>query len=332
MAAVQQPPQPAHVLTSFTLSRPAPKQRTNYGSYVDTSIVSWLRPTPRDTPLSEMQRRYAQDGYVWIKNVIPRDDVYDFRQTYFTHLAATGLLKQGTSPRDGIFNPALDPHKHQGLGATPEKSAESLLDAVHADDKYHEFLAHPALRAMVRGLTGWEKEVMMNRGLVRHNVPGSKCPSGIHYDQLFLRAGDPVFVSAWVPIGDCAADGGGLMYLEDSCPLGQSVEANFHDKQQKEDMPREERISAFNRHMGELGHLSHDAEQWAKEEGQGKRWLVADYEAGDVVFHSPWMIHSSSRNEDGGGRIRLATDLRFYEEGARVDERWTKHFFHGDGL
>lgn len=84
--------------------------------------------------------------------------------------------------------------------------------------------------------------------------------------------------------------------------------------------------------MGEPGHLSHDAEQWAKEEGQGKRWLVADYEAGGVVFHSPWMIHSSSRNEDGKGRIQLATDLRFYEEGARVDERWTRHFFHGDRL
>lgn len=61
----------------------------------------------------------------------------------------------------------------------------------------------------------------MKRGLIRHDVPGSKCPIGIHYDQLFLRAGDLVFVTAWVSMVDCAADGGGLMYLEGSKALGQ---------------------------------------------------------------------------------------------------------------
>lgn len=150
--------------------------------------------------------------------------------------------------------------------------------------------------------------------------------------QLFLKAGDPVFVTAWIPIGDCAANGGGLMYLEDSCKLGETIEKRFEVQQDKENMPREERISAFNHHMGELGHLSHNAETWAKEDGLGKRWLVADFEAGDVVFHSPWMIHASSQNNDKLGRIRLSSDLRFYEEGAKIDERWTRPFYNGDGL
>ena len=57
--------------------------------------------------------------------------------------------------------------------------------------------------------------------------------------------------------------------------------------------------------------------------GKGKlRWLVGNYEAGDVVFHNPWMIHAATKNEDEYGRIRLASDLRFYEEGAAIDERW----------
>jgi phytanoyl-CoA hydroxylase len=320
MAAIQHAPQPA------------PKQRTNYGSFIDTAIVSWLQPSPRNTPLSEMKRRYHEDGYIWIKNVLPPSDVYDFRQTYFTYIEPTGLLKEGTSPRDGIFNPALDPSKHQGIGATPEQSAEGVLNAIHSDDKYHAFLKHLDLRAMVRELTGWEKEVILNRALIRHNVPGSKCPSGIHYDQLFLRAGDPAFVTAWVPIGDCAADGGGLMCLENSCQLGKELENNYLSRQEREDMPKEDRVSAYNRYMSEDGHLSHNVEQWAKEEGLGLQWLVADYEAGDVVFHSPWMIHCSSRNEDTQGRIRLATDLRFYEKGVRVDERWSRSFFCRDGL
>ena len=330
-------PQPAHTLSSSyspstEQNRPPPLQRTNYGSHIDTDMVDWLIPTSKDTPLSEIRARYARDGYVWVKNVISREDVFDMRERYFQTISPTGILKPGSSPRDGIFDSSLDPSAHQGIGAAPQQSSQKTLDEIHASPEYHNFLAHPSLREWVRRLTGWEKEVVLKRGLIRHNVPGSKCPSGIHYDQLFLRAGDPVFVTAWVPIGDCAADGGGLMYLEDSCELGEKIEERFEAEQDKDNMSREERISAYNYHMGELGHLSHNAETWAKEDGLGKRWLVADYEAGDVVFHSPWMIHSSSRNTDGLGRIRLASDLRFYEEGAKLDERWMKPFNHEDGL
>ena len=330
MTEIHSPPQPAHTL-AFP-PEPIPLQRTNYGSHIDPDTVGWLTPTTKDTPNEEIRHRYLRDGYVWMKDVIPKDDVLDMREHYFRSIAGLGLLSPYSSFREGIFNPAIDPLKSQGLGAVPEKETEHLFNPIHAAQEYHAFLAHPDLREWVRKLTGWEREVILKRGLIRHNVPGSRCPSGIHYDQLFLRGGDPVFTSAWIPLGDVAANGGGLMYLEDSCELGVEIENRFRERQDREDMPLEQRVSAFNRHMGELGHLSHDAEAWARGDGKGKRWLVANYEAGDVVFHSPWMIHASSRNEDAEGRIRLSSDVRFYEEGARVDARWTRNWFAGDGI
>lgn len=36
----------------------------------------------------------------------------------------------------------------------------------------------------------------------------------VHYDQIFLRYGDPTSVTAWVPMGDIKLNGGGLIYLE----------------------------------------------------------------------------------------------------------------------
>ena len=332
MAEVLSLPQPVHNLTVDNVQEPPPLQRTNIGSHIDPQTVGWLQPTSKDTPISEIRARYERDGYVWIKHVIPRLAVFDMREQYFSAISPTGILDPSTAPRDGIFDSNLDPKAYQGLGATPETSAHQVLDEIHAAKEYHDFLAHPDLREWVRRLTGWEREIILKRGLIRHNVPGSHAPSGIHYDQLFLRAGDPVFVTAWVPIGDCPANGGGLMYLEESCTLGQQIEKQFEERQSKENMPQEERINAFNRHMGELGHLSHNAEAWSKEDGLGKRWLVANYEAGDVVFHSPWMIHCSSQNDDKKGRIRLSSDLRFYEHGARLDERWTRPWFHNDGI
>lgn len=176
----------------------------------------------------------------------------------------------------------------------------------------------------------WSKEVMLDRAMLRHNCPGS-LSTGIHYDKYFLRGGEAEFLTAWVPIGDCAATGGGLMYLENSNVLGAEIEAEF--ERNAKTLSAEERMDAFNKHMNKDGFLSHDAEEFGRMKAGGKlRWLVGDYEAGDVVFHKPYMIHAATKNEDELGRIRLSSDLRFYEEGAALDQRWMKVWRHDDGL
>ena len=126
--------------------------------------------------------------------------------------------------------------------------------------------------------------------------------------------------------------------------LGREIEAEFTER--AKDFTEAERINAFNAHMERTGSIAHDAEQFAhdmegrcttkngqKGEGRRPRWLVADYEAGDVVFHDPYMIHGAVKNEDEKGRIRLSCDLRFYEKGAAADERWMNvHWTPNDGL
>ncbi|KAL8711861.1 MAG: hypothetical protein Q9220_003805 [cf. Caloplaca sp. 1 TL-2023] len=289
-----------------------------------------MRPTPKDTPLEEIRSRFMQDGYVWIKNVIPREDVYDMREHYFSQFSHTDMLQPATSPRDGIFNSSSDPTAHQGIGSLVQDSVNAILNGIHADPVYRTFLAHPSLRAFIRHFTGWEQELIVDRAMLRHNCPGSQS-TGIHYDQYFLRDGEDEFLTAWVPIGDCAPAGGGLMYLENSTSLGQGLEEDFLKR--AEHLPKRERIDAFNQFMAKDGFMSHDAVEFREnhKEKVGK-WLVGDYEAGDVVFHNPWMVHAATKNEDDLRRIRLASDLRFYEEGAKLDRRWMKIWTHDDGL
>lgn len=322
-----------------------PSLRSSQGNYVDST--GWMRSVATDTPLEEMRAAYEHNGYLWVKNLIPREDVLDMREkcvqiqvhissnidllsSYFTQLSSTGILLASTSPRDGIFDPFNDPLAHQGLGGTPEQQSLELLDVAHASATYRKFLTHPALHVFVKDFMGWEKEVLVNRALLRHNCPGS-LSTGVHYDKYFLRGGEAEFLTAWVPIGDCPATGGGLMYLEGSSQLGEELEAEF--TRRAETLSAEERIDAFNQHMMSDGFLSHDAEEFGRVRAGGKsRWLVGDYEAGDVVFHNPYMIHAATKNEDELGRIRLASDLRFYEEGAALDQRWMNVWRHDDGL
>ncbi|OCK80634.1 hypothetical protein K432DRAFT_297285 [Lepidopterella palustris CBS 459.81] len=325
----QSAPLPAHEI--YIEPKQLPKLRSNYGSYVDSNTVGWMLPTPADTPIKEIRKRFENDGFVWMKGVIPRGDVLDMREHYFTHMSETGILKPDTSPRDGIFNPENDPIAHSGVGGTdlPEdkKKVEKLTSA-HTTPIYLAFLQHPQLRCFIREFMGWKKDVMVQRTMLRHNVPHG-LSTGIHYDRIFLRAGEAEFLTAWVPIGDCSATGGGLMYLENSTSLGKRMEAEFAAAAA---MTPAERINGFNRNMARDGQLSHNADEMGRTVGAGKRWLAGDFEAGDVVFHNPYLIHGACKNEDEQGRIRLSTDLRFYEEGAALDERWMKFWTPDDGL
>ena len=205
-----------------------------------------------------------------------------------------------------------------------------MTDA-HTRPAYMAFLEHTDLRSFIRELMGWDKEVLLRRTMLRHNIPGG-LSTAVHYDKLFLRDGDAYFLTAWVPIGDISVTGGGLMYLSDSARLGRDIEEDFTRRAAV--LTREERISAFNVNMEKYGQLSQNASEFHQEhQNSGDRhWLITDYEAGDVVFHDPYTIHTSSFNEDPQNKIRLSTDLRFYEEGTELDKRWMKFWTPGDGL
>ncbi len=126
------------------------------------------------------------------------------------------------------------------------------------------------------------------------------------------------------------------MYMEDSTDIGKAMEADFMKR--AEHFTPEERISGFNHNMARDGQLSHNAVEldadinmrYGSTGGTKRRWLAGNYEAGDVVFHNPYMIHGAVKNEDALGRIRLGTDLRLYEEGGAIDERWMQDVWRPD--
>jgi len=60
--------------------------------------------------------------------------------------------------------------------------------------------------------------------------------------------------------------------------------------------------------------------------------LIADYEAGDMVIHSPYIIHASTVNTDAQRRMRLSTDVRYQLMREKIDQRWAHDYYVGDRL
>ena len=259
--------------------------------------VGRLRPSYPDEPLEELRERYNKDGYLFLKGVIPREDVLKAREAYFSLLAPSGVLAPGTAAVDGIFDASKDKLDYPGIGAGSTDGngrprgglfVDLALQA-HTEPWYKdEFCGNAALNAFVAKFSGWGRDTLaLRRTLLRNNTPGNKA-IGVHYDQIFLRHGDDTSLTAWVPVGDVPLDGGGLIYLEDGASLGREIEKGFFDRAAETGLSEEDAKNAFNRNMMDGGLLADGPKEFG--ETHGRRWLVTDYEAGDLVLHTPYTV------------------------------------------
>ncbi|MFO7168510.1 MAG: phytanoyl-CoA dioxygenase family protein [Chloroflexota bacterium] len=276
-----------------------------------------LTPSDPARPLAELREQYEAQGYLWLKGVLDRAEVLEFRRRYFAAFADTGLLAPGSDPVEGIYS---------GGGEDHRAVHKVLMEAVRWA-AYEAFCLTPAIwRFYERLFDG--APYLHKRKLIRHTRPGDPSCTGAHYDLTYLRGGTDRICTSWIPIGDIPVHMGGLVYLEGSDAWGRRSEAAY--REQARDLPPEERISAYNKYMSATGWLTKDLPSLA--DRLDTRWLIADYEAGDMVVHSPYMIHAATVNTDAEGRMRLSTDIRYQRVRDEIDARWNNHWSLDDML
>ncbi|TPM28830.1 phytanoyl-CoA dioxygenase family protein [Mesorhizobium sp. B2-3-4] len=279
--------------------------------------LGYLSPTDASVGVEAIRRLFATQGYVWLKGLLPRGEVIDFRGWVLSHLAESGLLKPGTDPSLGIASE----------GVIDRRLAERRLMSVVRSTGYEGFCAQPRLSRLMDAFVGG-LSYLHKRKIMRFTLPGTATVTPAHYDLVYLRGGTSRVVTAWIPIGDASIDMGGLLYLEGSHAIGTAMEAQF--AKENSALDPQERISAYNRNMSEGGWVSKDLPEMA--ERFDTRWLMADFEAGDIVLHSPYMIHASTTNQSRERLIRLSTDIRYQNVDDEIDARWGNHWSLDDML
>ncbi|KAK6956052.1 hypothetical protein Daesc_001322 [Daldinia eschscholtzii] len=263
--------------------------------------VGSLRPSSPHEPLDDLRQRYEHDGYLFLKGLLPREDVLKAREAYFTFLSPSGVLAPGTLPVEGIFDKEKDKLDFPGMwfctgaGSTDANGRPrgglfvDLALQAHQEPWYKDkFCKHPALYSFISKFTGWGNNTLgLTRSLLRNNTPLSKA-IGVHYDQIFLRHGGDTNITAWVPMGDISLDGGGLIYLERGHTLGADLESSFYKLAKETGLSEEETRNAFNKNMMSGGLLADGPKEFS--EVHGRKWLSTNYEAGDVVLHTPYTV------------------------------------------
>lgn len=282
--------------------------------------VGRLVPTDPHRSRGELWEQYQAQGYLWLKGILDRQEVLEFRGRFFAAYVEAGLplIVPGSDPTAAIFDDSADP-------ADPGLYKKTLMEVVRWADYEAFCLMAPMRRFYETFLQG--PTYLHKRKIIRYGKPNDRQCTGAHYDLIYLRGGTDRICTSWIPIGDIPVECGGLVYLEGADAWGRRKEAEFSALNR--DLPPEQRVSAYNRNMT-TGWLSNNLAVMADD--LNTRWLVADYEAGDMVVHSPYMVHASTMNVDPQRRIRLSTDIRYQRVRDEIDARWANHWSLDDML
>ncbi|MEU6742839.1 phytanoyl-CoA dioxygenase family protein [Streptosporangium sandarakinum] len=267
-----------------------------------------FRPLPDSTALlgdpEALRRRFREHGVLLLRGVLDPAAVVALREAYLSTVPPE-MLHAGSSPAEGRFS-GKEPEGLPGHGV-----AGHPAHAFVRSPRFAEFVDQPALSKLAETLLDGPC-VRLRRSILRHFHRGSPRASRAHTDYAYMDRGTENLLTVWIPVGDCPLDNGPLVYLEDSHT---AAPEQLDRLRERLDRP------------GDRRPLSHDLEWTAR--GLGRRWLWADYRAGDVAVHGPHIVHASL--DTSSERMRVSVDIRFARSGETVDARWTKEWAGDDG-
>ncbi len=236
-----------------------------------------------------MHERLAEDGYLLLRSVIPREPILAARREVMLLLQAAGQLALGSDPMDGIAAP-------EAMGLSPHDRSFSSGPA------FRRVVEGPEIFGLFETLLGGPVLTYEEKWL---RVSRPACFTGAHLDIVYMGRGTQELYTCWIPYGDVPVAMGPLAILPQSHrhPALAQVRATYGRSDYDTD--------------GYDGWFSTDAAEFVR---AGLRWGSTDFAAGDVILFGMQLMHGSLANTTD--RIRLSSDTRYQRADQPVDPRW----------
>jgi len=257
----------------------------------------------RDDP-AELQRRLAEDGYLYLPGFLDPDLIYAARAAVCERLAAAGLLDPSRPTIEAAAHPEKTSNFDSNL-ARQNPAVERVVYGPELLDFYTRLFGEPVrhfdytwFRAMSRG---------------QGSTP--------HCDIVYMGRGTHELLTCWIPYGDFPLEMGGVMLLEGSHRQSERL-ANYLDVDVDAyctNRPRQVASLEVGPGWSHPGYLSKNpATLRAK---LGGRWLTApQWRAGDIITFGMTLVHGGLDNQTE--HMRLSSDTRYQRASQPIDERW----------
>jgi hypothetical protein len=261
--------------------------------------------------IAVLKRRMQEDGYVFLRGYLNRDEVVSARRFLLERLHAQGGIRENTDILDGVLNDPQEPVWF--LSELTRKSPEvrKVLFEGPMIAFFEQFLGGP-----VRPFDFiWLRTVRPGKGTKPHG------------DSVFMNRGTTNLFTAWTPLGDIDTQLGGLIVLENSHRIAEIRETYGVRDVDTYCLDQPDTPSYPNGPW--TGEISDDPVELRDQ--LGGRWLTADFRMGDLLVFGMHTLHASLDNQSAD-RLRLSTDTRYQLASDPVDERWVGEdpIGHGD--
>lgn len=254
-----------------------------------------------------VQARMKEDGYLYFKGVLNREDIFEARRELLEKMDRDGFLHPDYPLMDGVSHP----EKKIAFAAEYAMSSSAVKNVVFGQ----------TILSFYERLLGGEVRPFDFRWLraVSGGLPGINP----HCDIVYMGRGTFNLFTAWIPYGDIPMEQGTLMVLEDSHKknhlfkryLERDVDTYCTNFPDAEKVATGEQLWAHHTFAGVLAKRSDYLRNKL-----GGRWLSADFQAGDFITFGMGMVHASLDNQTD--RIRLSSDTRYQLASEPIDERW----------
>jgi hypothetical protein len=218
-----------------------------------------------------LRRRIAEDGYVFLRGLLPTADVNAVRS------AVAGALDVA-----GWLDPASTLDAPVPTAAAVREGQAGYFDAyigIQELQCFHELAHHPAVLAVLADIVG-EPLLVHPRKIARTSLPQDDEYTRPHQDYRLIQGTVDTF-TCWVPLGDCPASLGSLRMLEGSHLQG-LVEADPGKGP---------------------GGLQVEVDD------DDPNWRTTDFRAGDALIFTSLTVHGALRNDEH--RLRFSADFRY---------------------
>lgn len=267
--------------------------------------------------VEELRRRFADNGYLYMKGYLDRDEVLNARSSLTGRLAAEGVLDASRPHMDGYAAPG------GGYAFKPEvtnnnPAVQNLLYGGRLAEFYRRFYGEEIRHYDFT----WLRAIGPGKG------------TNPHCDLPYMGRGTHRHMTCWVPYGDISFELGGLVVLEGSHKRMDLLEHYvYRDVDSFCENKPEQVANAQNANKGFgwtfSGTLSHNPPILRNK--FGGRWLTTEYRAGDFITFGMFTVHASLDNRTSN-LLRISSDSRYQRASDPIDERWIGANPPGHGL
>ena len=243
---------------------------------------------------AELERRLNNDGYLFLRSVLDRDEVLDARREVFKRLAEVGEIGQPST--EGIFT---------GESRRPDIAGDlgAFWKSVSEGPKLRQVTHGPRIHSVMEEVFG-EPPRPHDFIFLRPSPVGRA--TDLHYDRPFFARGSDRIRTVWIALGDIPVTDGPLLVVEESNRFTDLIEQAFAiDYDSKQSAP----VMKFD-----------DPITLARD--RGTRLCTTNFEAGDVTVFTMSSLHGTFDNHSPIGRVRLSCDVRWQPKADPMDERY----------